>query len=153
MNASQNRIKLEKEQAQKMKKRRQQGDPEVRKRKEAKDKIRLTNKKTDKAENKIKYMKQVEKEIEFDKLCQESKEQNKGPDCFGMAYGNLLHQGVSYETEHSRVFVYAEIYPKALSYVLKLAEPGVTSKYVAPGQNDVAILKEIPEASEESELN
>ena len=31
---------------------------------------------------------------------------------FIIFHRNLLHQGVSYETEHSRVFAYAEIYPK-----------------------------------------
>ena len=32
----------------------------------------------------------MEKEIEFDKVCQENKEQNKWPDCFGIVYGNLF---------------------------------------------------------------
>ena len=73
---------------------------------------------------------------------------------FIIFHRNLLHQGVSYETEHRRVFAYAEIYPKGYpDKVFKLAQPGVTSKYVEPGENDIVLWKEIPIPSGKTEGN
>ena len=73
---------------------------------------------------------------------------------FIIFHRNLLHQGVSYETEHRRVFAYAEIYPKGYpDKVFKLAQPGVTSKYVEPGENDIVLWKEIPNPNGKTEGN
>mmetsp|Transcript_35717 Transcript_35717/g.45444 ORF Transcript_35717/g.45444 Transcript_35717/m.45444 type:complete len:384 (+) Transcript_35717:153-1304(+) len=58
---------------------------------------------------------------------------------------NLLHQGASYETEQVRIFAYVEIWPKEYKAkdVINHADAGVTSKYVAPGENDVSPLKTV----------
>ena len=69
---------------------------------------------------------------------------NKGS--FILFHRNLLHQGVSYEQEHLRVFAYVEIYPKGFdTKKLTWANPGETSKYVSPRDNSVAPLKQLVE--------
>ena len=58
---------------------------------------------------------------------------------FVLFYRNLLHQGVSYLSEHCRVFAYVDLFLKNRKPPVNLAEPGHTSKYVAPeGDNDIA---------------
>ena len=62
---------------------------------------------------------------------------------FILFYRNLLHQGVSYEEEHCRIFGYVEIYPKSFKGALNHANPNVTSKYVPPGESDIAPVAEL----------